>query len=70
MRENRTHSSEGGEGRPFPTPIIMEYAPIARSHVFQQVMRYLGVDVRTHLPRGKDGRRVTARAKGKVRVKH
>ena len=29
-------------------------------------MRYLGVEVRTHLPRGKDGRRVTARSKGKV----
>jgi hypothetical protein len=34
--------------------------------LFQQVMRYLGVDVRTHMPRGSDGRRVTARAKGKV----
>ena len=21
MRENRTHGSEGGEGKPFPTPI-------------------------------------------------
>jgi hypothetical protein len=29
-------------------------------------MRYLGVEVRTHLPQGRDGRRVTARAKGKV----
>ena len=22
MRENRTHGSEGGEGKPFPTPIV------------------------------------------------
>jgi hypothetical protein len=29
-------------------------------------MRYLGVDVRTHMPRGSDGHRVTARSKGKV----
>src|SRR5947207_11428852 len=44
----------------------MDNGPIARSHVFQQVMRYLGIDVRTHMPRGSDGRRVTARAKGTV----
>jgi hypothetical protein len=29
-------------------------------------MGYLGVEVRTHMPQGKDGRRTTARAKGKV----
>jgi hypothetical protein len=46
--------------------LYMDNGPIARSQVFQQVMRYLGVEVRTHLPQGKDGRRVTARAKGKV----
>jgi hypothetical protein len=49
-----------------PTMLYMDGGPIARSHVFQQVMRYLGVEVRTHMPRGKDGRRVTARSKGKV----
>jgi hypothetical protein len=49
-----------------PEMLYMDNGPIARSHVFQQVMRYLGVDVRTHMPRGSDGRRVTARSKGKV----
>ena len=44
----------------------MDNGPIARSRVFHQVMKYLGVEVRTHLPQGKDGRRVTARSKGKV----
>jgi hypothetical protein len=44
----------------------MDNGPIARSLVFQPVMRYLGVDGRTPMPRGSDGRRVTARAKGKV----
>jgi hypothetical protein len=49
-----------------PNMLYMDGGPIARSHVFQQVMRYLGVEVRTHMPRGKDGRRITARSKGKV----
>jgi type II secretory pathway predicted ATPase ExeA len=49
-----------------PKMLYMDNGPIARSGVFQKVMSYLGVEVRTHLPQGKDGRRVTARAKGKV----
>ena len=49
-----------------PAMVYMDNGPIARSQVFHHVMRYLGVDVRTHMPRGSDGRRVTARAKGKV----
>ena len=44
----------------------MDNGPVARSHVFQQVMDYLDIEVQTHLPRGQDGRRTTARAKGKV----
>ena len=48
-----------------PAMLYMDNGPIARSQVFRQVMRYLGVEVRTHLPQGRDGRRVTARAKGK-----
>jgi hypothetical protein len=39
---------------------------VTRSHVFKQVMDYLDVEVQTHLPRDHDGRRTTARAKGKV----
>ncbi len=49
-----------------PAYLYCDSGPIARSRVFQQVMRYLGVEVQTHLPRGKDGRRTTARSKGKV----
>jgi hypothetical protein len=49
-----------------PSMIYLDNGPIAKSQVFQQVMRYLEVDVRPHLPQGKDGRRVTARSKGKV----
>jgi len=49
-----------------PKMIYLDHGPVARSHVFQQVMRYLDIDVRAHLPQGGDGRRVTARSKGKV----
>ncbi len=49
-----------------PKMIYTDNGPIARSLVFQKVMNYLGVEVRCHMPRGTDGRRVTARAKGKV----
>jgi hypothetical protein len=49
-----------------PAMLYMDNGPIARSQVFHHVMRSLGVDVRTHVPQGHDGRRVTARAKGKV----
>lgn len=49
-----------------PRMIYMDNGPIARSLVFQKVMGYLGIEVRTHMPKGKDGNRVTARAKGKV----
>ena len=49
-----------------PRMLYMDNGPIARSQVFQKVMGCLGVEVVTHLPEGKDGRRVTARSKGKV----
>jgi hypothetical protein len=49
-----------------PLCLYTDNGPVARSHVFQQVMDYLDIEVRTHLPRGRDGRRTTARAKGKV----
>jgi hypothetical protein len=49
-----------------PICLYMDNGPVARNQVFQQVMGYLDIEVRTHLPRGHDGRRTTARAKGKV----
>jgi hypothetical protein len=62
-------SAKALEGNPFqgiPQMLYMDNGPIAKSRVFQNVMECLGVEVRTHLPNGKDGRRVTARSKGKV----
>lgn len=47
--------------------LYMDNGPIARSEVFQRVMRYLGIEVRSHLPVGKDVRQQhRARATGKV----
>jgi hypothetical protein len=46
-----------------PHALYLDNGPVARSQVFHQVMGYLDIDVRTHLP---SGRRTTARAKGKV----
>jgi hypothetical protein len=62
-------SAKNTEGFPFqgiPKMLYMDNGPIGRSRVFQRVMNYLGVEIYTHVPNGKDGRRVTARAKGKV----
>ena len=49
-----------------PEALYLDNGPIARSRVFNDVMEHLGVRVMTHLPAGKDGRRPTARSKGKV----
>ena len=57
------------EDSPFqgiPDEIYQDNGPVARSIVFQTLMERLGVTILTHMPAGKDGRRPTARAKGKV----
>jgi hypothetical protein len=57
------------DGFPFqgiPEMIYTDNGPIAKSQVFQNVMDCLGIKLVTHMPNGKDGRRVTARSKGKV----
>lgn len=62
-------TAKAQEGFPFqgiPEMIYTDNGPIAKSQVFQNVMDCLGIKLATHLPQGKDGRRVTARSKGKV----
>ena len=49
-----------------PKMIYQDNGPVGRSQIYQRVMRYLGVNVRTHMPENSDGRRKTARATGKV----
>lgn len=45
-----------------PKLLYLDNGPVAKSRVFQGVMDALGVAWQTHLPAGKDGRCVTARA--------
>jgi hypothetical protein len=52
------------QGRPLM--LYMDNGPIARSLVFQQVLRYLDIELRTHMPQSTARRHATARAKGKV----
>ena len=49
-----------------PKGIYLDNGPISKSLTFLRVMELLGIEVKTHMPRGSDGRRTTARAKGKV----
>lgn len=59
--------TEGGQViQGIPDAIYTDNGPIARSRVFQNVLECLGIRLMTHIPAGKDGRRTTARSKGKV----
>src|SRR5271163_2829473 len=49
-----------------PEAVYLDNGPVAKSAVFRRVMESLSVEVMTHMPAGSDGRRTTARAKGKV----
>jgi hypothetical protein len=49
-----------------PGLLYLDNGPVAKSRVFQTVMLGLGIAWQTHRAAGKDGTRVTARAKGKV----
>jgi len=60
---------KANEGDPFqgiPSTLHLDNGPVAKSAVFKRVMESLGVAVIPHMPAGSDGRRTTARAKGKV----
>ena len=57
---------EGPALQGIPEAVYLDNGPIAKSGVFHTVMERLGVRVMTHEPAGRDGRRPTARSKGKV----
>ncbi len=59
-------ATEGDLFQGIPRTIHLDNGPVAKSAVFRRVMESLGVEVATHRPAGSDGRRTTARAKGKV----
>jgi hypothetical protein len=46
-----------------PAMLYMDSGPIGKSLIFHRVMDYLGIEVRTHMPKDSDGLRPTARAK-------
>lgn len=58
--------SSGDVSRGRPKMLYLDNGPVAKSHVFQNVMQALQIDWQTHMPAGKDGTRTTARSKGKV----
>ncbi|MDP3705286.1 MAG: IS481 family transposase [Legionellaceae bacterium] len=49
-----------------PKMIYTDNGPFARSAIFKRVLACLGIELKTHMPRGSDGRRTTARGKGKI----
>ena len=49
-----------------PGMLYLDNGPVAKSGTFRRVMAQLGVTVQPHMPKGSDGRRTTARSKGKV----
>ena len=57
---------EGQALQGIPEALYLDNGPIAKSGVFHTVPERLGVRVMTHVPAGRDGRRPTARSKGKV----
>ncbi|EGY29599.1 Integrase core protein [Candidatus Regiella insecticola 5.15] len=60
----KTEASFLFQGR--PGMLYLDNGPVAKSHLFQNVMQALDIQWQTHLPAGKDGNRTTARSKGKV----
>lgn len=59
-------SLEGFAFQGIPSLLYLDNGPVAKSAIFQRVMACLGVEIKTHLPQGRDSRRSTARSKGKV----
>jgi hypothetical protein len=57
---------EGLSLQGIPEMIYTDNGPIAKSLVFQRVMKYLDIELVTHTPNSKDNRRDTSRSKGKV----
>ncbi len=53
-----------------PDFIYTDNASFVKSKLFMRVMAKLGIQVLTHLPRGKGGRKTTSRAKGKSERHH
>ena len=53
-----------------PDFIYTDNARFVESALFRRVMKKMGIKILSHLPRGKSGRKTTARSKGKVERHH
>lgn len=56
-------------GIPFqgiPKMIYTDNGAFAKSLILKRALSALGIDLKTHMPKGSDGRRTTARSKGKI----
>lgn len=65
----RAMSAKKIAGFPFqgiPKMIYTDNGAFAKSTIFKRVLACLGIELKTHMPRNSDGRRTTARGKGKV----
>ena len=49
-----------------PKALYLDNGPVAKSLLFQRIAEQLGIQILTHLPKGSDGQRTTARSKGKI----
>jgi len=49
-----------------PKIIYTDNGAFAKSLIFKRALSALGVELKTHMPKGSDGRRTTARSKGKI----
>ena len=49
-----------------PKALYLDNGPVSKSLLFRRVLEQLGIQLLTHLPQDSDGRRTTARSKGKV----
>lgn len=49
-----------------PKMIYTDNGSFAKSSLFKRTLSLLNIELKSHLPRGHDGRRVTARSKGKI----
>jgi hypothetical protein len=59
-------SEEADPFQGIPAALSLDNGPVTKSAVFKRVMERLSVEILPHMPAGSDGRRTTARAKGKV----
>lgn len=59
-------AKNGNAFQGIPKNLYIDNGPISKSKIFKQVMANLDITILTHMPEGQDGRRKTARSKGKV----